>query len=154
MILIILMRIKNLQNWLRNSILLLLSIAKEKKIILGSTEHLFTLYFETVLINNKLRGWVQISWSNMSNGVQLRLEVLAELICLVFAVHVILFKRKPTVSLSGHSKYQAKQDIGWFLKRFHLILLASSWFPKKKQNLLWKAKTKRYLAASFHDIWS
>ena len=43
--------------------------------------------------------------------------------------------------------------IGWFSKRFHLTFLVPSWFPRKKRILLWKAKTKCYLWASFHDIW-
>jgi len=45
-------------------------------------------------------------------------------------------------------------SIGWFLKRFYLVFLGSSWFPRKKKILLEKAKTKSYLWASFHDIWS
>ena len=44
--------------------------------------------------------------------------------------------------------------VGWFLKRFHLIFLKSSWFPRKKKNLLHKASTKCYQGAKFHDIWS
>ena len=36
---------------------------------------------------------------------------------------------------------------------FYLVFLVSSRFPKKTRIILWKAKTKYYLLASFHDIW-
>ena len=51
-------------------------------------------------------------------------------------------------------KHNIEVSIGWFLKRFHFVFLESSWFPRKKMNSLQKAKTKCYLWASFHDIWS
>ena len=42
--------------------------------------------------------------------------------------------------------------IRWFLKRFHLVILEPSWFPRKKRILLWKAKIKCYLWASFYSF--
>ena len=45
-------------------------------------------------------------------------------------------------------------SIGWFLKRFYLVFLGSSWFPRKQKILLEKAKTKSHFWASFHNIWS
>ena len=45
-------------------------------------------------------------------------------------------------------------NIGWFLQRFHSVVLVSSWFPRKIRILLWKAKTKGYLCVSFQDFWS
>ena len=64
-----------------------------------------------------------------------------------------------TGSLQWLSVYNASieyrvRSIGWFLKRFYLVFLEPSWFPRKEKILLWKAKTKGYLWASFHDIWS
>jgi len=55
---------------------------------------------------------------------------------------------------STHCATMRRFYIGWFLRRFHLVILEPSWFPKKKTILLSKAKTKGYLWASFHDIWS
>ena len=56
--------------------------------------------------------------------------------------------------VNNDSFWRCTLCIGWFLKRFHLVFLESSWFPKKKKILLKKAKTKDYLWASFHHIWS
>ena len=57
-------------------------------------------------------------------------------------------------SLSNiHCLSHLSRYIMWFLKRFHLAFLVPSWFPWKKRILLWKAKTKCYLCASFHEIW-
>ena len=48
----------------------------------------------------------------------------------------------------------ADLNIGWFLKRFHLLFLESYWFPRKKKNYHGKQRQSAISEhwASFHDI--
>ena len=81
-------------------------------------------------------------------------------------LHAIRCKRRLLITALNHGSFREDipmpmdsgnwvswSNIGWFLKRFHLAVLVSSRFPREKRILPWKAKTKYYLWASFHDIW-